>query len=189
MYTAKLHIYLIGFSQNSVALVSNIEPLPSFQHSIHASESIDASTISEADLILLRSNGPEAAQLVNSIVAQRKSGADIILVAPAETFAQLGEAACLLFDFWEAPLDDALLAFHFKKWQADRKLQTDLWQTDQFLNTTSGTKRTMASTRRSTTASAPPYARPKSKFKGKVMPTFGTWNTMIPPALNRRTRS
>ena len=136
MYTAKLHIYLIGFSQNSVALISNIEPLPSFQHSIHASESIDANTISEADLILLRSSGPEAAQLVSSIAAQRKSGADIVLVAPAETFAELDEAACLLFDFWEAPLDDALLAFHFKKWQADRKLQADLWQTDQFLNTT-----------------------------------------------------
>lgn len=136
MYTAKLHIYLIGFSQNSVALISNIEPLPSFQHSIHASESIDSGMISEADLILLRSSGPETAQLVSNIAAQRKSGADIVLVASAETFTELGEAACLLSDFWEAPLDDALLAFHFKKWQADRKLQADLWQTDQFLNTT-----------------------------------------------------
>ena len=136
MYTAKLHIYLIGFSQDSVALISNIEPLPSFQHSIHASESIDSGMISEADLILLRSSGPETAQLASNIAAQRKSGADIILVASAETFTEIGEAAGALSDFWEAPLDDALLAFHFKKWQADRKLQADLWQTDQFLNTT-----------------------------------------------------
>lgn len=119
MYTAKLHIYLIGFSQDSVTLISNIKPLFNFQHSVHASESIDTGTISEADLILVRTNAPEATQLVNDIAAQCKDSADIILVAPAETFAELDEAACLLFDFWEAPLDDALLAFHFKKWQAD----------------------------------------------------------------------
>lgn len=149
MYQDVIRIYLVGFSDEDVSRIKGIANLPSFEHAVLASNSLDVGIAKDSDLILLNAccgvqdaplsptmDAESVRGLLKQANAEAKSGADIVFLASHEVFEDLKSQTALFSDFWPAPMSGDELEFRMQKWLLAHKQKTDLWQANQFLDAT-----------------------------------------------------
>ena len=143
MYHCTVRYFFTGCPQEVVDLLAAVPPLAGFRHVL-------CGEAAEADVVVA---GPELAppQLLGPALEALAAGLGargdgtsprlLVLAAPDVTLPSsvLERAA----DVWRLPLDAAGLRFHFTRWQERLKLEKDLWQTDQFLESLMATSPNM----------------------------------------------
>ncbi len=141
MYHSLLRIHLIGFDADMADVVEKTAPPTSFTRQVTASPALGAApaddpAVSQADGLFLRVADADGLAAVESLLAARKPGADLVLIAPNDLAAAAEPFLGQLTDLWADPLSPAMLAFHFARWQRTRKDAADAWETAQYLEAT-----------------------------------------------------
>ncbi len=141
MYHSLLRIHLIGFDADMADVVEKTAPPTSFTRQVTASPALGAApaddpAVSQADGLFLRVADADGLAAVESLLAARKPGADLVLIAPNDLAAAAEPFLGQLTDLWADPLSPATLAFHFARWQRARKDAADAWETAQYLEAT-----------------------------------------------------
>ncbi len=141
MYHSLLRIHLIGFDADMADVVEKTAPPTSFTRQVTVSPALGAApaddpAVSQADGLFLRVADADGLAAVESLLAARKPGADLVLIAPNDLAAAAEPFLGQLTDLWADPLSPATLAFHFARWQRARKDAADAWETAQYLEAT-----------------------------------------------------
>ena len=141
MYHSLLRIHLIGFDADMADVVEKTAPPTSVTRQVTASPALGAApaddpAVSQADGLFLRVADADGLAAVESLLAARKPGADLVLIAPNDLAAAAEPFLGQLTDLWADPLSPATLAFHFARWQRARKDAADAWETAQYLEAT-----------------------------------------------------
>ncbi|NBI31974.1 PAS domain-containing hybrid sensor histidine kinase/response regulator [Enterorhabdus sp. P55] len=141
MYHSLLRIHLIGFDADMADVVEKTAPPTSFTRQVTASPALGAASaddpaVSQADGLFLRVVDEDSLAAVEPLLAARKPGADLVLIAPNDLAAAAEPFLGQLTDLWADPLSPATLAFHFARWQRARKDAADAWETAQYLEAT-----------------------------------------------------
>ena len=141
MYHSLLRIHLIGFDADMADVVEKTTPPTSFTRQVTVSPALGAApaddpAISQADGLFLRVADADGLAAVEPLLAARKPGADLVLIAPNDLAAAAEPFLGQLTDLWADPLSPATLAFHFARWQRARKDAADAWETAQYLEAT-----------------------------------------------------
>ncbi len=141
MYHSLLRIHLIGFDADMADVVEKTAPPTSFTRQVTASPALGAApaddpAVSQADGLFLRVADADGLAAVEPLLAARKPGADLVLIAPNDLAAAAEPFLGQLTDLWVDPLSPAMLAFHFARWQRTRKDAADAWETAQYLEAT-----------------------------------------------------
>ncbi len=141
MYHSLLRIHLIGFDADMADVVEKTAPPTSFTRQVTASPALGAApaddpAVSQADGLFLRVADADGLAAVEPLLAARKPGADLVLIAPNDLADAAEPFLGQLTDLWADPLSPATLAFHFARWQRTRKDAADAWETAQYLEAT-----------------------------------------------------
>ena len=141
MYHSLLRIHLIGFDADMADVVEKTAPPTSFTRQVTVSPALGAApaddpAVSQADGLFLRVADADGLAAVESLLAARKPGADLVLIAPNDLAAAAEPFLGQLTDLWADPLSPAPLAFPFARWQRARKDAADSWETAQYLEAT-----------------------------------------------------
>ena len=141
MYHSLLRIHLIGFDADMADVVEKTAPPTSFTRQVTVSPALGAApaddpAVSQADGLFLRVADADGLAAVEPLLAARKPGADLVLIAPNDLAAAAEPFLGQLTDLWADPLSPATLAFHFARWQRARKDAADAWETAQYLEAT-----------------------------------------------------
>ncbi len=141
MYHSLLRIHLIGFDADMADVVEKTAPPTSFTRQVTVSPALGAApaddpAVSQADGLFLRVADADGLAAVEPLLAARKPGADLVLIAPNDLADAAEPFLGQLTDLWVDPLSPAMLAFHFARWQRTRKDAADAWETAQYLEAT-----------------------------------------------------
>ena len=141
MYHSLLRIHLIGFDADMADVVEKTAPPTSFTRQVTVSPALGAApaddpAVSQADGLFLRVADADGLAAVEPLLAARKPGADLVLIAPNDLADAAEPFLGQLTDLWADPLSPATLAFHFARWQRARKDAADAWETAQYLEAT-----------------------------------------------------
>lgn len=136
MYTCTIHVYFAGCPDHIIETIKAIPSLPHFTHEFTVLNGVDTAKASAADVVLA---GPDLeTDACMALSDAMRADADLVLLARGELAlpaALLDRAA----DIWRIPMPDQELRFHFSRWQERFKQGKDLWQTQQFLESTLNT--------------------------------------------------
>ena len=133
MYHAHINLYCIGCPQDMLETLRAIPPLDNFTHTFADSARPVAELAARADVIFAQVDGAQAAQVVRALPDRRRSGMQLILLAPREEFGALAQVLPAADDIWLLPMPEEELRFRFRRWQEGRKRDCDSWQTGQYL--------------------------------------------------------
>ena len=136
MYHCQLQIYLAGHGSEALGILKRLPPSPGFSHSFTESREPDPSLAADAGLILADVQGQDALAAVQALLRAKAPEAECIVIASREQAGLLEEVLDGLADLWTGPLSGAELRFRFQRWQRERKLRADAWETHQFLEAT-----------------------------------------------------
>lgn len=136
MYNGTMNISLVGLSDEYVHVLKNSKVEPPLKLEFLESQKPDSKLIADSECVIACSNDGDAPALVREILDCKNDECELIVIAPNEAFASLGELASSVRDFWSLPLLDEELSFHFNRWQKSFKQKLDLWETSQFLDAT-----------------------------------------------------
>ncbi|MDE7034749.1 MAG: hybrid sensor histidine kinase/response regulator, partial [Eubacteriales bacterium] len=136
MYHCQLQIYLAGHGPEALGILKRLPPSPGFSHSFTESREPDPSLAADAGLILADVQGQDALAAVQALLRAKAPEAECIVIASREQAGLLEEVLDGLADLWTGPLSGAELRFRFQRWQRERKLRADAWETHQFLEAT-----------------------------------------------------
>jgi len=136
MYHCNLHFYLMGQQGRFFDILKETPPLERFAYSFTESRLPETSLASEADVILADLRGTEAAGTLGALETAMKPEAELILLADQEQVQQLLGRLDRVRDIWTTPLSEEEFRFRFRRWQENRKRETDAWETRNFLEAT-----------------------------------------------------
>ena len=134
MYRCHMEFYLINCRPEVLETLRELPPLEAFNHSFLDSREPRELPLSRADVILAAPQGGEEA--VRALAEGKKDSASLILLMDREQTALLEDSLSLADEVWPLPMSRKELAYRFTRWQEKQKLRLDLWQTNQFLETT-----------------------------------------------------
>ena len=108
MYHSLLRIHLIGFDADMADVVEKTAPPTSFTRQVTASPALGAApaddpAVSQADGLFLRVADADGLAAVESLLAARKPGADLVLIAPNDLAAAAEPFLGQLTDLWADP--------------------------------------------------------------------------------------
>lgn len=133
MYHCTVNFFFSGCPDDVVKLIKTISPPEHFSYTFTQGEISDSADIKSYDVIFACPDGTSMSELM---LCKRKKGSQIILLAHKEQLTFSEEYINDVSDIWYLPLSQDELRFRFEKWQSLYKMQKDLWQTDQYLETT-----------------------------------------------------
>ena len=136
MYHCQIQFYLAGCRSGVLEALEKMPPLENFSHLFSSSGEPDRALAARADLILADVSGRDVEETVQALLADKREGAELILLAGREQMAALAGSFPEVSDIWPAPLSKAELGFRFLRWQRAYKLSKDYWQLNQYLETT-----------------------------------------------------
>lgn len=137
MYHCNLSFYLIGTQKNLFEVLKNAETLPHFTHEFTESDSPEEALIGQADVIVVDMQKLEAVKTVGFLLAHKQKEAELILLADKTQIEELIAADLAAFgNIWTAPLSEKEIQIRFLKWQQTYKMSKDLWQAQNYLDTT-----------------------------------------------------
>jgi diguanylate cyclase (GGDEF)-like protein/PAS domain S-box-containing protein len=137
MYHCKVQFYIFS-RQNS--FIEMIEQMPTFEHFTHEfteSDSMDEDLAANADVILADLQEAEIKEVLQTLLSCKKEDAELILLADKTQVNQLTEEELSqIEDIWILPLSEKEIKYRFSQWQRRIKQQKDLWETENYLDTT-----------------------------------------------------
>lgn len=136
MYHCQIQFYLAGCRSGVLEALEKMPPLENFSHLFSSSGEPDRALAARADLILADVSGRDVEETVQALLADKREGAELILLAGREQMAALAGSFPEISDIWPAPLSETELGFRFLRWQRACKLSKDYWQLNQYLETT-----------------------------------------------------
>lgn len=136
MYHCYVCFYFIGNQSRLSEIVKGIPAPESTEYEFVESKSPSEELAARADVILADMQDMDAAKTVNVLTAWKKHGCDLILLAEQGQLGDLEGCLSEVTDIWIMPMSDAVLQFHFMRWQQSYKMRNDLWQTSQYLEST-----------------------------------------------------
>lgn len=136
MYHCHVCFYFIGKQSQLFEIIRGVPALASSEHEFMESKSPGKEYAAKADVIMADLRDFDAAETVHILAAWKKPGADLILLAEQEQFADMADCLNEVTDIWTLPMSDAALRFHFLRWQESYKMRKDFWQTSQYLEST-----------------------------------------------------
>jgi len=135
MYRCHIHFYLIGDG----SLWRPIEAFPSperFTHTFSRSALPEAAPLSQADAVFADLRGLDAREVLRTLLAGRKEGAELVLLAEEGQMGSLADCADDGVDIWRLPITEEELGFRFRRWHREYKKSKDSWEISQFLDAT-----------------------------------------------------
>ena len=122
MYHCRLKFCFINIPSDYVELISKIPALEAFEHDFSDYKA------SEADVIIAGEVSSDEMQSINSA---RKPLSQMIAVCERGRFEELKNIAD---EIWELPMTNSELEYRFRRFMNTLKLRLDLWQSENFLN-------------------------------------------------------
>lgn len=139
MYKCSAHFYLFSRKNQLKKIIKEMPPLPHFSHIFAESDSLDADMIKDADVIIADLQDMDVAGSLQLLASHRKENAEVILCADKQQTDMLMENDLSgITDIWNLPLSEEEIRFRFLRWQQKYKMSKDLWQTENYLDTTIG---------------------------------------------------
>lgn len=136
MYHCHVCFYFIGNESQLFEIIRCMPALPSSEYEFIENKSADRESASRADVILADLRGMNAVEAVRNLATWKKQEADLILLAEQEQLDGMADCLNEVTDIWTLPMSDAVLRFHFLRWQQSLKMRKDFWQTSQYLEST-----------------------------------------------------
>ena len=135
MYHCNLCFYLIGERNDLFEILKKTEPLPHFTHEFIESSRMEEKLTGKADVIVADIQGTDAVETLRLLLAHKKEGAELILLADKDhTELLMDEDLASVKDIWTMPLSEKEMKFRFLKWQQTYKMSKDFWQTQTYLD-------------------------------------------------------
>ena len=138
MYHCPIRFYLAGCRHSTYETVRKLSPLEGFTHDFSESETLEPALAAQADVILAGLSGQDPADLLGRLNAARKEGAQLILLADREQADGLADCLPRDCDLWFTPMPEWELRFRFRNLLRSWRQGRELWQAEQFLETSIG---------------------------------------------------
>ncbi|MDE6775478.1 MAG: PAS domain S-box protein, partial [Ruminococcus sp.] len=133
MYSCHLNISLVGEPCGLFNIIKRMPPMEHFFHEFSETSDFLDSSISRADVIFC--NYTPSCEAVDILVSRKKPDAQLIIIAES-SISSLSDFFQEFTDIWIAPMSDKEAEFRFKRWQQSYQMSKELWQTNQFLEST-----------------------------------------------------
>lgn len=134
MYHCHVLFYLTGHPHSTYEVIKKMPPLKGFTHDFSESETPEPELAARADVILAGLSGPDPMASLRTLTDGMKEEAQLILLADREQADRLEDFLPQVCDLWLTPMPDRELRFRFRRWQQIYKQGKDLWQAEQFLD-------------------------------------------------------
>ncbi|MDE7245162.1 MAG: response regulator [Oscillospiraceae bacterium] len=134
MYHCHIEFYCIGSQHDIYEEFQRMPPLALFTHDFTVTDTPEPALNAAADVILADVRGMDAGPVLQTLVSGKRESADLILLAGAEQVQELDLAP--VRDVWIMPASDGELRFRFLRLQENLRQRCELWQANQFLETT-----------------------------------------------------
>ncbi len=136
MYHCHMQIYLMGHQPDVWNAVRDMAPMESFTHTFLESDSPQEELAARANAIFADVRDMDETHAAKELISWKKQRTELILLAEKEQLETLLDCLPQIQDIWVLPMSDAELRFRFLRWQQSCKIQTDYWETSQYLETT-----------------------------------------------------
>lgn len=137
MYHCHVQFYLLNRQNSLCEIIRQMPPFEHFSHEFQESEQLDETIAANADVILADLPESETKEKIQALLSCKKEDAQLILLAEKEQLDLLPEDILSeIEDIWILPLTEQEIRFRFLRWQKMQKMQKDLWQTENYLDTT-----------------------------------------------------
>ncbi len=111
--------------------------LASFEHEFIESRSPDEELAAKADVIFADLCDMNVTKTICTLTAWKRPETDLlVMLSGQEQFENAEDCLNEVTDIWMLPMTDAVLKFHFLRWQKSYKMRKDFWQTSQYLENT-----------------------------------------------------
>lgn len=136
MYHCHVHFYLSGQKCRIFEIVKEMSPLENFTHEYLESDKSEGTLAARADVILANVQGSDAGTAVRTFISEKRSEAELILIADKSQVGELSEYLPEIKDIWFCPITEEEIRFRFLKWQQTYKMGRDFWETRHYLEAT-----------------------------------------------------
>lgn len=136
MYQCNLVLYFIGIRHRISELLKGISSPSNFTYEYLSSDTPRADMLANSDIIIADISGTDTALFAAYLSDNKKSGAELIVIADKAQFGQLTELMTSVTDIWTLPLSDEEIVFRFTYWQKSYKTEKDCRQAEHFLDAT-----------------------------------------------------
>ena len=133
MYHCRIQFYFLGRNRDLFDTIRAMPPLERFSHAFDQSAEFDAALCAGADAIVADLRGTDAAASLDALLAARREGTELILVAERDQLAQLSPFLPQVRDLWLDPSPEEV-SFRFLRWQEGFRQGKDLWEKGQYLD-------------------------------------------------------
>lgn len=136
MYHCHVCFYFIGKQSQLFETVKGIPALEPSDYEFVESKDLNKKSAAKADVILADLRDMDEAKTVEALTVCKKPEAELILLAEQGQLEKVENYLDKVTDIWTMPMSDSILRFRFLQWQQSYKMQNDLWQTSQYLEST-----------------------------------------------------
>lgn len=136
MYHAHVRFYLISQQNNMFEMIKGMPAPQNFTYEFTESDKPEQRLLESADVIFIDLQKNDAKETLQAVISAKNPEAEITVIAEKEQISLISEYFADIDDIWTAPLSDEEIKFRFAKWQENKKMRTDAWQTSQYLEVT-----------------------------------------------------
>lgn len=136
MYLCKLQFGLIGYKGSVFEIIRTMQPLEHFVHDFFEAQTPEKELIEKSDVIFAGLQGTEPEGFLSKLIACKRKDTQLILLMEKEQTSLVEDCMDKITDIWFLPMSEAEIRFRFVRWQQNCKMNRDLWQASQYLETT-----------------------------------------------------
>ena len=134
MYHCRLQFYLTGHRSPLWEAAKAMPPLDCFTHVFVESGTPEDALAAEADVTLADLRGLDPAAALRTLAANKKEGAELVLLLEPEQLPELSDGLDKVDDIWKMPISEEEFRFRFARRQQSCKARKDAWETRQYLD-------------------------------------------------------
>lgn len=136
MYHAHVRFYLISQQNNMFEMIKGMPAPQNFTYEFTESDKPEQKLLKNADVIFIDLQKNDAKKTLQEVISAKNPEAEITVIAEKEQINAISEYFADIDDIWTAPLSEEEIKFRVAKWQENKKMRTDAWQTSQYLEVT-----------------------------------------------------
>ena len=139
MYHCHIRFCMLGEPCEAFTAIQAAKPLESFTHAFTWARMADQegmAAVSQADVIFACLTEADLNAVLAALSAAKKENAELVLLVPGGVTGLAAGSLQAVASIWPAELSYPEAAFRFARWQEERKIKTDYWQTSQYLEAT-----------------------------------------------------
>ena len=136
MYSCALRICLLGLGEEALGVAQSLVVPESFTCEVVGGSLGDGATAATSDMVIANLPAEGVLDQARGVLQAAKPDASVVVVVPHSAFVELQPILDQLEDVWFAPVEDAQLQFKLQRLLEQRKQAADLWQVNQYLDTT-----------------------------------------------------